>query len=383
MIENQKMELKIVTVVGARPQFIKAAMVSHTFERYNNEAPSNSVRISEVLIHTGQHFHRNMSEAFFSELGLASPKYNLGICNCRHGEMTGRMLEQIETLFYEETPDLVLVYGDTDSTLAGALSAAKCHIPVGHVEAGLRSFNRRMPEEINRVVADHVSTLHFCPTSQAIDNLKREGIENHVYLVGDVMYDACLYYGSMAEEKSIILEKLVLKPKSYFLATIHRAENTDDPGRLRSILEGLEILTKKYRVVFSVHPRTQKILNNDASLKALTGSLDLIEPVGYMDMAILEKNALLIATDSGGIQKEAYFYKVPCITLRDETEWTELVKLGCNIVVGADRKRFLDAVEIQLSKDCFPVEQDRLYGNGQAGKAILEIILRYCDKQYS
>ena len=286
------MELKIVTVVGARPQFIKAAMVSHAFERYNNEATSNGVRISEVLIHTGQHFHRNMSESFFQELDMASPRYNLGICNCRHGEMTGRMLEKIEALLYEETPDLVLVYGDTDSTLAGALSAAKRQIPVGHVEAGLRSFNRRMPEEINRVVADHVSTLLFCPTTQAIDNLNKEGIENNVHLVGDVMYDACLYYGAVAEEKSVILERLALKPKFYFLATIHRAENTDDPIRLRSILEGLKILSKRYRVVFPVHPRTRKILNNDASLRTLTGNLDLIEPVGYMDMAKLEKNSV-------------------------------------------------------------------------------------------
>lgn len=376
------MELKIVTVVGARPQFIKAAMVSHAFERYNNETPSNSVSISEVLIHTGQHFHRNMSESFFSELDLASPKYNLGICNCRHGEMTGRMLEQVESLVYEETPDLVLVYGDTDSTLAGALSAAKCNIPVGHVEAGLRSFNRRMPEEINRVVVDHVSTLLFCPTSQAIDNLNKEGIENNVYLVGDVMYDACLYYGAVAEKKSGILERLALKPKSYLLATIHRAENTDDPIRLGSILEGLKILSKRYRVVFPVHPRTQKILNNDASLRTLTRNFDRIEPVGYLNMAKLEKNALLIATDSGGIQKEAFFYRVPCITLRDETEWTELVRRGCNIVVGADRKRFLDAVEAQLSNDCFPEEQDQLYGNGQAGREILEIILRYRDNHY-
>ena len=376
------MELKIVTVVGARPQFIKAAMVSHAFERYNNETPSNSVSISEVLIHTGQHFHRNMSESFFSELDLASPKYNLGICNCRHGEMTGRMLEQIESLLYEETPDLVLVYGDTNSTLAGTLSAAKLHIPVGHVEAGLRSFNRRMPEEINRVVVDHVSTLLFCPTLQAVENLKNEGMEKNVHHVGDVMYDASLHFGAMAEIKSTILQRLSLESKSYCLVTIHRAENTDAPRRLRSILEGLQTLAKKHRVLLPIHPRTRKILEEDPSLKELTLSLDLIDPVGYMDMAVLERNALLIVTDSGGVQKEAYFFKVPCITLRDETEWTELVRRGCNIVVGADRKRFLDAVEAQLSNDCFPEEQDQLYGNGQAGREILEIILRYRDNHY-
>jgi len=314
--------MKVVTVVGARPQFIKAAAVSRAL---------GTKSIKEVLLHTGQHFDSNMSDVFFEELEIPRPEYHLGIGGGSHGQNTGRMIESIESVLLEERPDWVLVYGDTDSTLAGTLAAAKLHIPVAHVEAGLRSFNRRMPEEINRVLTDHASSLLFAPTETAVRHLANEGIAGETVLqVGDVMYDAALYYGAKAETTSKVLPQLGLASKNYVLATIHRAENTDDRQRLAAIFEGFAIYGKE--VVMPLHPRTK------ARLASLTlpvpTNVKLIDPLGYLDMVMLEKHASLIATDSGGVQKEAFFYQVPCVTLRDETEWVELVEAGWNKLVS-------------------------------------------------
>lgn len=310
-------------MVGARPQFIKAAVVCKQLETV--------ARIEHVLVHTGQHYDHNMSRRFFEELGIGEPKYDLGVRANTHGAQTGRMIEELEAVFSKERPDWVVVYGDTNSTLAGALAAVKLHIPVAHVEAGLRSFNRRMPEEINRVLTDHASDLLFAPTSNAVANLRQEGIpEERIHFVGDVMYDAALYYASEAQRKSVILDLLGLKPGAYILATVHRAENTDMPERLRIIVEGLAQVARQIPVVFPAHPRTRKALEAQNLIGLARAHLRLIDPVGYLDMVMLERHARLIATDSGGVQREAFFYRVPCVTLRGETEWVELVDLGWN-----------------------------------------------------
>jgi UDP-GlcNAc3NAcA epimerase len=313
--------MRVITVIGARPQFIKAAVVSRALEARS---------IHEVILHTGQHFDNNMSDVFFDELGIPKPAFNLGIGGGSHGQNTGRMLEGIEKVLMEQKPDWLLVYGDTDSTLAGALAAVKLHIPVAHVEAGLRSFNRRMPEEINRILTDHAAKMLFAPTEAAITNLSNEGINaDKVMNVGDVMFDAALFYGAKADQQSRILDKLGIENKQYILATVHRAENTDSPERLRAIIEGMAVSGKK--IVLPVHPRTRARMQS-AGL-TLPENVIAIDPVGYLDMVMLEKHSALIMTDSGGVQKEAFFYHVPCITLRDETEWVELVEAGWNQVV--------------------------------------------------
>lgn len=329
--------MKVVTIVGARPQFIKAAPVCRELRKAHRE----------VLVHTGQHYDDAMSAVFFRELDIPEPDYNLGVGSGTHGEQTGEMLKRIEAVLLTERPDWVLVYGDTNSTLAGALAAAKLHIPVAHVEAGLRSFNRNMPEEINRVLTDHVSTLLFCPTQTAVDNLAREGITEGVHLVGDVMYEALLWAAERARAQSTILERLGLSEKGYLLATVHRAENTDDPARLQAILDAFRVIDEP--IVFPVHPRTQarlSVLGFDLNVP----HLQLIPPVGYLDMVRLEQAARAILTDSGGIQKEAYWLGVPCITLRDETEWVETVTAGANVLVGADTARIVAAVRESKSK---------------------------------
>ena len=308
----------ILTVVGARPQFIKAAPVSAALARAG---------LREVLVHTGQHFDAQMSDVFFDELGLRPPDHHLQINSLGHGAMTGRMLEALEQVMLEARPAKVLIYGDTNSTLAGALAAAKLNIPLAHVEAGLRSFNRRMPEEVNRVLADHVSTLLLCPTQTAVANLNAEGILRGVHLVGDVMYDATIAAVKRARERSSILDAQGLTQGSYAVATIHRAENTDDPERLTRILAWLEAAAKECNLVMPVHPRTRKLL--EARHWSPKGVL-LLPPVGYLDMTMLLSNAAAVYTDSGGLQKEAYFHRVPCVTLRDETEWVETVKAGWN-----------------------------------------------------
>lgn len=361
---------KIVTIVGARPQFIKAAVVSRVLWKTQG--------VREVLVHTGQHYDANMSEVFFEELEIPRPDYNLGIGSATHGAQTGRMIEAIEEVLLREKPNWVLVYGDTNSTLAGALAAVKLHIPVAHIEAGLRSFNRRIPEEINRVLTDHASDILFAPTKVAVENLRREGIsEEQIQLVGDVMYDAALYYGKKAECQSQMLNRLELKPKEYILATIHRAENTDDPRRLRAIFEGFAEVAQEVKVVLPLHPRTRAALVEAGLYDKVIGSICLIEPVGYLDMVMLEKNARAIVTDSGGVQKEAFFYRVPCLTLRKETEWVELVNLGWNHVIPPFSADVIaDAIKSSLRH--FEGVEGFPYGDGFAGRKIVHYLL-YAD----
>ena len=347
--------MKIATIVGARPQFIKAAVVSRAIQPSNKKEK----KIQEILVHTGQHYDYLMDRVFFEELDLPQPHYHLGVGSGSHGKQTGIMLERIETVLQQEKPEAVLVYGDTNSTLAGALAAAKLNIPVAHVEAGLRSYNRRMPEEINRLLTDHLSTFLFCPTAQSVQNLLKEGIRNGkgtiVKNVGDVMYDSILYYSKLAESKSTILQDLNLVNKKsevrsqesesrtphsgfrnrqsairnpqYYLVTLHRAENTDDPKRLKSILKALNEIGKDDPVVLPLHPRTKKMMKI-YNLSPDIHRIKPIDPVSYLNMLTLEKHARAILTDSGGVQKEAYWLKVPCLTLRDETEWVETVKNG-------------------------------------------------------
>ena len=361
---------KIVTIVGARPQFIKAAAVSRAIAAFNKE--NSNARIDELIVHTGQHYDANMSKVFFEQLKIPAPAKNLEVGSGSHGEQTGLMLERIEKVLLDEKPDWVLIYGDTNSTLAGALAASKLHIPVAHVEAGLRSYNRKMPEEINRVVADHLSTLLFCPTDTAVENLAKEGITEGVHKVGDVMYDSVLFNSTLAEDSSNILDKLELQPQSYYLATIHRAENTDDPGRLNDILSALQQIDTK--VVLPLHPRTKKTLG--AGIEKLGDSIKTTEPVPYLDMLTLEKNTRIILTDSGGVQKEAYWFGTPCITLRDQTEWVELVDAGANQVVGTDPDKILAAVEKAESgpKIKLTTATAELYGNGHSAEQITAIL---------
>ena len=353
--------MKIVDIVGARPQFIKLAPVLK--EIMKNKG------LKEVLVHTGQHYDYEMSELFFEELDLKSPDYHLGVGSGSHGYQTAEMIKRIEEVLIKEKPDLVMVYGDTNSTLAGALTAAKFHIKVAHVEAGLRSFNKRMPEEINRILTDHVSDLLFCPTDIAVKNLENEGINKGVYLVGDVMYDAMIEYTRIAEKTSYILSELHIKPKSYIVATVHRAENTENRERLYNILKGLDTVSQNvFPVILPLHPRT---MNKIKEYKTKIKYIKFIKPISYLDMLILEKNANIIITDSGGIQKEAFFFKVPCITLRDETEWLETVETGWNKLVGADPDIiFKSAINISPGlKDASP------YGDGHASKKIVDLLI--------
>lgn len=348
--------MKIFTVVGARPQFIKAAVVSRAFKQY--------VGLQEMLVHTGQHYDSNMSDVFFDDLNIPRPHHHLGVGGGSHGQNTGRMLEKLEALMQSEKPDWVLVYGDTDSTLAGALAASKLHIPVAHVEAGLRSFNRRMPEEINRVMTDHLSSVLFSPTQTAVGHLAHEGITGgRVQLVGDVMYDAALYYKARAKcpEDSVVRS---LKSGSFVLCTVHRAENTDNLDRMKGILAGLAM--SPWPVVLPIHPRTRGRLAQMGLL--MPANVHVIDPVGYLEMVWLEMNCQLVITDSGGVQKEAYFHARPCITMRDETEWTELVDMGVNRLVGVDPARIGEALSADWSKVSFSSKQ--AYGTGDSGHLI-------------
>lgn len=358
--------MKIVTVVGARPQFIKAATVSR--------ALAYAGGFNELIIHTGQHYDDNMSDVFFRELEIPPPARHLGIGSGSHGAQTGRMLEAIEQVLLEEQPDLVLVYGDTNSTLAGALAATKLHIPVAHVEAGLRSYNRRMPEEVNRVLTDHMAEVLFAPTRAAVANLASEGIdETMMHLSGDVMYDAALFYAEKAATESTILEDHDLTPGGYVLATVHRAENTDEFARLDAIFYGLAATSEDLPVVVPLHPRTRAALEREHLLEEAEEHLVLIPPAGYLDMVTLETNARLIVTDSGGVQKEAFFYGVPCMTLRDETEWVELVELGWNRIVpptGPEAVR--DGIKMALFAGSGRSGQP--YGDGHAAERIVRIL---------
>jgi len=353
---------KIITVVGARPQFIKAAVVSR--------ALAESGKFDEILVHTGQHFDPNMSDVFFDELSIPKPKYNLGIGGRSHAYNTGRAMEGIETVILEQRPDQILVYGDTDATLAGALAAAKLGVPIAHVEAGLRSFNRSMPEEINRVITDHLSSLLFAPSKVASDNLANEGISgDKVTIVGDVMRESVSRFVLLAKERTELLNQLNIKPNHYILATLHRKENTDDPDRMRSVFEGLS--GASLQIIMPLHPRTRSRIA-EYNLQ-LPYNITVIDPLGYLDMLLLESEARLIATDSGGVQKEAYFLHVPCIVLREETEWVELIDLGFNRLVGADAKAIKEALNEHVFRDV----GDDIYGDGSASSFIVQKLLEY------
>jgi UDP-GlcNAc3NAcA epimerase len=354
--------MKIASIVGARPQFIKAATLSRCIE--------NQTGITEVLIHTGQHFDANMSEVFFTELDIRQPDHHLGIGGGTHGENTGRMIEAIEKVLVQEKPDSVLVYGDTDSTLAAALAAVKLHIPLAHIEAGLRSFNRRMPEEINRVLTDHASDLLFVPTKTAVVNLAAEGISGEkVKLVGDVMYDATLYYQSKALKPTAVA---INDGQPFVLCTIHRAENTDDAARMAAIAQTLNQLAEQMPVILPLHPRTVAVLKRLQGVK-LNPAVQVLEPVGFLEMTWLLAQCSIVVTDSGGVQKEAYFHQKPCLTLRDETEWVELVEAGFNRLLSPFVSDVLESFE-QMQAVVIP-KGGGLYGGGDAAKKILQAII--------
>jgi UDP-GlcNAc3NAcA epimerase len=356
--------MKIVTIIGARPQFIKAAVVSRII--------ANTPAVEEIIVHTGQHFDTNMSDVFFDELAIPKPHYNLNINGLGHGAMTGQMLEKIEEVLIREKPDWVLVYGDTNSTIAGALAAKKLHIKVAHVEAGLRSFNMNMPEEINRILTDRISDVLFCPTDTAVKNLEKEGyqfIDNLIVNNGDVMQDAALFYASKARKPSIEI------PFQFVLSTVHRAENTDNLNRIKNIFNALEKISNKIPVLLPLHPRTKKILEAQ-KYDFKNSKIRFINPVGYLEMVWLLKNCQLVMTDSGGLQKEAYFFEKYCVTLRDETEWIELVDNGFNILVGSNTDMILKNADIMLNKNIKGFEC-KLYGNGDAGQKIIDTISLY------
>jgi len=355
--------MKILTILGARPQFIKAGAVSREIKRLKE----NGENIEEIIVHTGQHYDNNMSDVFFEELRIPKPDYFLGIGGKSHGTMTGEMIIKIEEILQKEKPDVVLVYGDTNSTLAGAIAASKLHIPIAHVEAGLRSFNMKMPEEINRILTDRVSKWLFCPTETAVKNLNNEGYGNfdcEIIKSGDVMQDVAMFYKKYAKKPKFIKEV-----KDFILCTIHRAENTDNLERLQSIFEALNEIGKEKKTILPLHPRTRKIIEKS---NISTENITLTEPVSYLEMVWLLDNCELVMTDSGGLQKEAYFFRKPCITLRDETEWVELVENNYNKLAGADKEKILD---IYKNRNKFNINYDNvLYGNGNASEIILKNI---------
>lgn len=353
--------MKILTVVGARPQFIKACMLSAELEQESN--------IEEIIVHTGQHYDKNMSDVFFEQLNMSKPDFYLGVGSGMHGEQTGKMLIDLEKVMLNVNPDIVLVYGDTNSTLAGALTASKLHIPVAHVEAGLRSFNKDMPEEINRILTDQLSHWLFCPSNTAVKNLEREGIEEGVYLTGDIMYDAILHFKNYALRHSNILERFSLMSSNYYLLTIHRAENTDNPKRLTSILQALQQLEKE--VIFPLHPRTKQKIKQFGLAESLSSlSVKVVDPLSYFDMLAVASQASAILTDSGGVQKEAYMLQIPCITLRDETEWVETVETGWNYLVGAETQKIVDKLAYLKTPKQYP----QLFGDGNTAKNIMKIL---------
>lgn len=357
---------KIVTIIGARPQFVKASAVSR--------ALLEGQGIEEIIVHTGQHYDQNMSAVFFQEMEIPQPRYNLEVNGASHGAMTGRMLEKIENVLLDEKPHLVMVYGDTNSTLAGALAARKLNIPLAHVEAGLRSFKMTMPEEINRILTDRISDLLFCPTEKAVSNLEKEGFKHfdcRIYQVGDVMYDSALYYGKQADKKSKIIDRLDLEQKPFVLCTIHRQENTDDLENLSSIIHALNHLSHEVTVILPLHPRTRKIMQQHD----IVTEFETIEPVGYFDIIRLLKNCRLVITDSGGMQKEAYFFGKHCLTLRDETEWVELTEEGYNTLVGVKENKIIDAFHDKLNEQF--IVKSSLYGDGNASDKITRLIQKY------
>ncbi|MCX6986370.1 MAG: UDP-N-acetylglucosamine 2-epimerase (non-hydrolyzing) [Lentisphaerae bacterium] len=357
--------MKICTIIGARPQFVKAAAVSAEFAKHKS--------INEIIIHTGQHYDHGMSEIFFKELNVPHEKYNLEIGSGSHGAQTGKMLEAIEKVLQDESPDYVLIYGDTNSTLAGALCASKLHIPIAHIEAGMRSFNKKMPEEINRIVADHLSEINFCSTKTAMVNLKNEKLADTGVLVGDVMFDCSLKFAELAEKRYNPFAKFAVGKNGYALLTCHRAENTDYRECLAEIVKAVNKISEKMPVLYPVHPRTRKFLNEYGL--SFSENVKLIDPVGYLEMVLLEKHSSLILTDSGGVQKEAFFYRVPCITMREETEWIETVDLGWNKITGADSKKIIAAFA-DFAKNKPAKTSARPYGNGDAAAKIVGIITK-------
>ena len=411
--------MKILTILGARPQFIKAGSVSRAIASHNNQVASleslfssedsknqklqtkNFELITEIIVHTGQHYDANMSDIFFDEMQIPKPNYFLGIGGKSHGAMTGQMIEKIEEVALKENPDWIMVYGDTNSTLAGAIVASKLHIKLAHIEAGLRSFNMKMPEEVNRILTDRVSTILFCPTDTAMKNLKAEGFEveeearsektegrnscfGRVVKVGDVMQDGAMFYKNISTKPSTFN----LQPSNFILCTIHRAENTDDETRLRSIFEALNEIAKEKQIILPLHPRTKKLLENlqTKNQKLETKNLTIIDPVGYLEMVWLIDNCDLVMTDSGGLQKEAYFFEKQCITLRDETEWVELVECGANRLVGADKEKIVSSYQFLVSSENSKNDelktknqklQTNLYGGGKASENIIKELLRY------
>lgn len=372
--------LKIVTIIGARPQIIKAAALSRAIKnKFSND-------IKEVIVHTGQHYDTNMSQVFFEELGIPAPDYNLNVGSASHGKQTAAMIVGIEEILLKEKPNAIVLYGDTNSTLAGGVAASKLHVPVVHIEAGLRSFNKSMPEEVNRIMCDHVSTLLFSPTKKGFDNLVREGFNPkangpfsadnpRIYHCGDVMFDNSLHFSEIAEQKTSVISKLKLEKNKFILATIHRNNNTDEPSRLNALFKSLNDISNAHslEVVLPLHPRTSKLLeqNLDKDLYSKVKSnplIKIIEPVSFLEMVALEKNCRLVMTDSGGVQKEAFYFEKPCVILRPETEWVELVECGAAIVTDTDETRIKDAFEkLSSGKDMkFP----RLYGDGTAAEFI-------------
>ena len=358
--------MKIITILGARPQFIKAGAVSRIFAKNEN--------IEEIIVHTGQHYDKNMSDYFFNQLEIPKPKYMLKLGGSTHGAMTGMMMKDLEEIFTKEKPDFVMVYGDTNSTIAGALTASKMHIKVAHVEAGLRSFNMKMPEEVNRILTDRISNILFCPTDAAINNLNNEGFEGFDIKIvknGDVMQDAAIFYAEKSEEHSTIIKTLGLTKGEFVLTTCHRAENTDDESRLRGIFTALDEINKDTKVVLPLHPRTKKYLAEFG----IETNITLIDPVDYFDMIELLKNCKLVATDSGGLQKEAFFFQKPCITMRDETEWVELIEGGFNVLAGADTKKIVTAFN---NRNSFSTNYEKdLYGQGKASERIVKELLQF------
>ena len=389
--------MKITSIVGARPQFIKLAPFIRAIQEHNNS--NRKPKIAHLTIHTGQHYDYEMNKIFFDDLGIQKPIYNLEVGSGPQGWQTGEMIRRAEEVLLKEKPDWVLVYGDTNSTLSGALAAAKLHLPIAHIEAGLRSYDKEMPEEINRVLTDHCSDILICPTENAVKNLKKEGFNNIInkgklinenFLInkhtnisfhespivinaGDVMYDALLMSLELAEKKSVILSRLKLNPKEYYLVTIHRAENTDDKNRLKNIMLALLEISKGKPVVFPVHPRTKKTLEKLHVSQGASNRLHMIEPISYFDMLMLLKNAEKILTDSGGVQKEAYIFGIPCITMRNNTEWIETVESGWNVIVGADKKKITESI---LKSSPIPNSSpSELFGDGKTAEKIVNLLL--------
>ena len=376
---------KIITIIGARPQIIKAAAISRAIKNNFNES------IQEIIVHTGQHYDENMSSIFFDELGIPQPDFNLQVGSGSHGQQTARILEGVEKLIESEKPDGIIIYGDTNSTLAAALAAGKLYLPIFHIEAGLRSFNKAMPEEINRILSDHISTILFCPTQTAIDNLVREGfsidnkakatIDNpHIHLCGDIMYDNSLFFSSISDKKATILEEVKILNEKFILVTIHRNANTDEASRLNAIFNALIYIqdVTNYKIILPIHPRTKKMMEihlskENKSVIASNSNFHIIPPAGFLDIIALEKNAELIITDSGGLQKEAYFFKKPCVILRPETEWVEIVNNGNAIVTDSDEKRIVSAANQLLVKNDFTFPN--LFGDGKASEFIIEKII--------